>query len=242
MRIIMLFTICLFFLSSCDKACLKSAGDEIIETRNLLEFNEIEIESHPIIHFIQDSLNFVEIKSRTHLIENIKTKVEQGVLKISNENKCKLVKGFHDTQLYIHFTDLHKISSNNSPEFYSKDTLYFNHLLIDIKGDLVKWDLKVKAEKMHLTMHSVIGEMKVSGLCNRLYLYTSGRNHCFFKDLECNFANINHTSVGDYYLTVNKSIAIDIHNYGDFYCYGNPETRIIKLDDYKTGGIFFFDE
>lgn len=242
MRTIILFLAVFFILSSCDKGCLQNAGDEVKIERQLSEFNKIEIESHPIIHFIQDSVHFVEVESRSNLIEQIETKVENGVLKISDKNTCNLLKGYHDTHLYIHFKELERITSDNSPELLSEDTLFLDKLVIDIKGDLVKWDLKVRAENLYITLHSVIGEMKIAGFCNRIYLYTSGRNHCFFKDLECNFVRVNHTSVGDYYMTAKKSLSIDINNYGNFYCYGNPELRKINLDDYKTGKVYFFDE
>ena len=227
---------------SCSKECWETVGDDIIETRQMDTFDHLLINDNFTIHLIQDSLSFVELRGKSNLISNIETSVENHTLTISDKNTCGLTKGYHLNEIYIHCKNIEEINIPGSANIYSKDTLFFEQLFIKVIGDVAKWDFKIKSEKLRIELHSVVGEMKIEGQAEQVLLYTSGRNHCFFRNLSCNIADINHTSLGNYYLTVKEKINISLNGSGDFYCYGNPENRIVKIEKNAKGEILYFDE
>lgn len=242
MRNILIFSLLILLSFSCTKQCWEAAGEDMVESRTLDTFHKIEILDNFIIHFVQDSLSFIELKGKSNLIKNVQTTVENDVLTLSDENTCKLRKGYHQNHLYIHFEDLEYINLEGSSDLYSEDSLYLDHLFINSNADVVTWNLKIKANKFEMQLHAVVGELTVIGYAEQVLLYSSGTNHCFFKDLDCKTAGINHSSTGDFYLSVQERLNISINKSGDFYCYGDPESRSIKIEENETGKVYFFDK
>ena len=237
MRNILIFSVLILVSFSCTKQCWEASGEDTAESRALDSFHKIEILDNFIIHFVQDSLSFIELKGKKNLIKNVQTTVENDVLTLMDNNICKLRKGYHQNHLYIHFEDLEYINLEGSSDLYSKDSLYVDHLFIDSRADVVNWNLKIKANKFEMQLHAVVGELTVIGYAEEVLLYSSGTNHCFFKDLDCKIANINHSSHGDFYLSVQEKIDVSINTSGDFYCYGAPESRRIKIEEKETGNV-----
>ena len=242
MKRLIVFSLLLLVIFSCTKECWETVGDDIIETRKIDAFDQMLINDNFTIHLIQDSLSFVELSGKSNLVSNIETIVENNMLTISDKNTCGLTKGYHPNEIFVHCKDITKIDIPGSVNIYSKDTLFFDQLSINVVGDVLNWDFKIKSDKLRIELHSVIGEMKIQGQVDQVFLYTSGRNQCFFRNLHCNFASINHTSLGNYYLTVKEKINISLNGSGDFYCYGNPESRIVRKDKNAKGEIYYFEE
>jgi len=228
-----------FFTNSCEKDCFENVGKDSQTIMMVKDFAKINFHHNFKIYLFQDTCNYVELVGKENLIANINANVSEQTLSFEDNNSCKLFKGYHQTQLNIHFKNLTEIFIDASPEIYSKDTLHFDQLFIENKGDLVTWDFIVDAQKLDLKFHAVVGKIKLNGFVNQLYLYTSGSNHCFFKDLVCNNAEINHTSPGNIYLTVKEKLNLSLNSSGSFYCYGNPSDTSISVKKYAIGKIYY---
>ena len=241
MKTIVLFGLMLLLLFSCTKECREVAGEDITEQRTVESFQKIEILDQFIIYLIQDSLSFVELEGKENLIKQIGTDVENGVLTLDNNTKCKLFKGYHKSTLYIHFKTLEYIGLQGNSELYSSDSLCLDYLFINSRADITKWNLKLKTKKFEMQLHAVVGELEVLGVSENVLLYSSGSNRCNFKNLVSQTANINQSSMGQFDLMVQKSIDISVNRQGDFYCYGNPPIRRVKIDENVKGTIHFLD-
>ncbi len=233
------FVVMLFVFTSCQKKCLEKLGGEAVLVFTVDDFNRMELYNNFTIYLVQDSITFVELKGKENIISNIKSNVDSSTLSFKDENTCKLLKGYNETQVYIHFVDLKEIVIEGSPTIYSKDTLVFNRLNIKANGEIVSWDFMIKATYLIVKLNAVVGEIKLKGEASRFYLYSNGRNHCYLKDLKCVSANTNHSSLGDVYLTVSRDLRLDLNNSGDFYCYGNPMDTTITVKKDCTGEVFF---
>ncbi len=229
-------------ISSCKKDCWQSAGEDAIEDRQLEEFSSIDINDNFIVHLIQDSLSFIELRGKSNLISHIETKVEGQTLNISDQNTCSLLKGYHKNHLYIHFTELENLNIWGSIELYSNDTIRVDNINFMVKGDVQTWALLINAQNIHIEMHAVVGNIKISGSTQDIYLYTSGTNFCYFKNLIAKKASVNHSSIGDYYMTIKNELTLDVNQIGNFYCYGNPSKKNINKSKSSTGEVYFFDE
>ncbi len=227
--------ILLFTLGSCEKGCFDGAGEDSHVRVQISDFKIIKIQKNYAIHLVQDSANFVELKGKENLISSIKPKVVGNTLSFDDNNSCEILKGHHESHIYIHFSQIEKINIEGSPKIYSKDTLFFNNLVIENMGDIATWNFILKAKALNIKIQSVVGEMTIKGSVEKILLYTSGMNHCFFEDLHCNYAEVNHTSIGNIYLNVIERLNLDINASGDFYCYGNPPQQTVTIKESERG-------
>ena len=141
--------------------------------------------------------------------------------------------------MFIHFKNIEEIYIEGSTSIYSEDTIIFKNLRIENKGDYSTWDLKINAESVKIFLHAVVGEIRLEGRVEKLYLYSSGTNHCYLEKLNCNEVSINHSSLGDIHLYVIESLNLDINASGNFYCYGNPPYQLVSIEENKLGRLFF---
>jgi len=242
MKKIAFFVIVIFLATSCTKECWQGAGEDTTEKRTLESFHQIDIIDNFDIHFIQDSLSYVVLEGKSNLIQHIETSVSKGILSITDNNVCKLTKGYHDNSIYIHFKSLDLINLEGSSNLYSEDSLIFDKLFINTNSDITTWNIKIDANKFDIQLHAVVGELTICGKADNVYFYSSGRAHCYFKDLITKKASINHSSQGDFYLTVSEELNLDINHSGDLYCYGNPQKKTISVEKNSTGQAFFLTE
>jgi hypothetical protein len=232
-------------LSSCDKnsftSCFQSAGKDDISILQVDTFTKLDIRDRFEIHFIQDSSYWVELRGKSNLIEHLSFETENNTLIVSDDNKCKLFKGYHTTQIYLHFNTLDVILLDGSSELYSDDTLDFENLFIESHADMSRWDLKINTKKLDVKLHAVVGEMTVSGISDITYLYSSGSNHLFFKDLISRRANINHSGLGNMHLTATDQFGATVFKQGNIYCYGQPTSKSVNHGPEGTGKVYFLD-
>jgi hypothetical protein len=224
---------------SCKKDCFSTTGEKSKITIQLNTFNKLNLQNNFIIHLIQDSLNFVEIEGYKTIISNITATIKEQTLSFEDKNTCSLFKGYHKENIYIHFTQLKNISIINSPDIYSKDTLLFDKLNIENKGNVCNWDIKLKANNLQIFLHAISGEIKMSGNIKNLYLYSSGTNNCFFKNLITKNAGINHSNTGNIYLTTKEKLSLELKSNGNFYCYGKPKEVYISKTNNSKGEIYY---
>lgn len=169
-------------LSSCKKdffnSCI-SAGDNSSKLVSLDNFTKLDIQDRFKIYLIQDSIQYIEIKGKKNLIEDLSFIVKDGTLTLEDNNRCKLFKGYHTTDLLLHFETLEEIKLDGNSELYSTDTLNLQKLFIESHADMSQWDLKLKSQKLEIKFHAVVGKMKITGETDLAYIYTSGSNHLF---------------------------------------------------------------
>jgi len=96
-KINVLFAIMLFMLS-CNKEnapdCFKRAGEYSTVTRMTEPFSSIELNDYIQIELYDTTIYFVEITAPRNLLPEIETSVNNGRLKIVNNNTCNLVRSF----------------------------------------------------------------------------------------------------------------------------------------------------
>ena len=88
-------------LSGCEKICdcAKSTGTIISEPRTLTAIDQIELNDNIdlIIHF--NSTPNLKVTAGKNLISEVITNVDNGVLRIKNENDCNWVRDFNSTMI-----------------------------------------------------------------------------------------------------------------------------------------------
>ncbi|MBN2669122.1 MAG: DUF2807 domain-containing protein [Bacteroidales bacterium] len=238
-----IFVILLSFVLvfSCSKDKMEKCGDngELgAQTLMLQDFNQLDIQSRFQFYFVQDTASYAVIEGPKDMLENVKFDLYDSLLTISDENTCKMFKGYPDLKIELHFKELSKVEINGNADCYSEDTLRLTKCLFESRADLLKWNIKVKAQELSFQFHAVIGEFTMSGEVENLYSYSSGSNHLYFENLVVQNASVNHSSLGNMHLTVQEKLNLTIAKSGDFYLHGSCKQEYVSYAPNASGHFF----
>lgn len=238
----------IFFLSlfalvtSCKKEnaldCFKSNGSEITETRYPGTFNTIQVESKIEINIKQGTECKLEVIAGKHIIKNISTKVNDGILVISNDNTCNFVRGYKKsvkveiTAPYIKFIKNEGVGTVTILEGFEQDTLVVR---TESSGDIY---INGKYNQIRTSSHGN-GDIYINGSTNSFNIYTFGTNFIHAENLIVNdFAFVHTLTLGDCFINaVNlKELSYNIGSSGNIYYKGNPPL-IVDVSEVKAKGL-----
>ncbi len=227
---------------SCSKDdCFKSAGEDTVKTVMLNSFRDIEIKDRFNITLVQDSVNYAKIEGKSNLVDKLSLTVQNEKLILEDGSSCQVFKGYHTTDVELHFVDFKYLFMLGNSNLSSTDTLCFDDVFFESKSDVSRWDLKMKSDSLTIKLHSLQGELTLSGQVRGVYIYTSGTNHIYAKNLLINHLYVNHDCQGDVNVSVKESLIAFLNDRGNVYCYGNPPEKIISYGKTGTGFVRFID-
>ncbi len=227
---------------SCSKDdCFKSAGEDTVKTLTLDSFRDIEIKDRFNIILVQDSVNYAKIEGKSNLVDKLSLTVQNGKLILKDGSSCQVFKGYHTTDVELHFVDFKYLFMSGNSNLSSMDTLYFDDVFFESQADVSRWDLKMKSDSLTVKLRSLQGELTLSGQVRGAYIYTSGTNHIYARNLLMNNLYVNHDCQGDIYASVKESLGVFLNDRGNVYCYGNPPKKIISYGKTGTGFVRFID-
>jgi hypothetical protein len=179
----------------------------------------------------------VEVIAGKNLIKSIETTVTNGVLTISNSNRCNFMRGYKRVvHVNVTLPYLQKINNGGVggvwfEEDFSQDTL---RAWIESTGDT-----HVKGHFKYLqTSSNGNGDMYLSGSCDSLYIFTMGANFVRAEDLTVSkYAFIHTFTLGDCFINATglKRLDYSIESEGNIFYKGLPYT-IYSLGNGNTKG------
>ncbi len=219
--------------------CFSGAGEDQQHTQTLPYFDRIAIDEQFEIYLVQDTACWVSIVGKENLIGAIECTVSNQTLNISQDVDCKLLKGYHIASIYVHFEHLNEVQINGNANIHAVDTLHLDTFRLEVRADMTQSDLKLNASQIDVKFHAVQGEMTMSGQVRLAYLYTSGSNHFRMSALHCQFAQINHSGLGDIHIGVSNSLNASLNKSGNLYLYDMPIQRNITIEKFATGQVYY---
>jgi hypothetical protein len=173
----------LLMLASCKKAedrrCFKSAGEPGTKTIVLPAFDRLFLHEHIEYLLIQDSTDRVVITGGEHLLNFIDCAVTDGLLEITNKNKCAFLRSYKKKiKVEIHFTTLINLRFEGSDPLNNLDTLnlpYFTMLIRDGAGSV---NLKLKSEMIYADIAHGWGDYTLSGSTKFAWLAARSNGYC----------------------------------------------------------------
>ena len=223
-------------ISSCNKDCLKAAGEKDSLTIDLQVFQEINIYGIFDVYIVQDTFNSVEIITNSTLLKNIEIEQIDSVITIKDNNSCYFVR---DSEikiiLKITTTEFRDLNFYNASTFYTDDTLHFENFLFRSYGKLVFADFKINCEDhLFISIWNVSGDVKVEGTCKYLQILNHGSTYINAFDVNTRYATVEQRSTGDTKISVSEKLVAEIFDIGNVYYKGNPE---IDTNIYSQGTI-----
>lgn len=218
----------LFAFLSCKKEnafdCFKSNGSEVSEVRNLPSFKSVEVSNKIDVMILKGSEFKVEVVAGKHIISNISTKVENGDLKIRNNNECNFVRGYKRT-IRVNITLPHlEIIKNDGvgtvrfADDFAQDTLVVR---AESSGDI---HVNGTFGQIRTSSHGN-GDIYINGRSKSLLVYSNGTNFLYAKGLTVkDYVYIETLSIGDCHIKADSLGQLDynIQDTGNLYYTGEP--------------------
>ncbi len=204
--------------------CFKSNGKQITETRSPGEFDQVQIKDKMEVLIQYGSEHRVEISAGEHIISNIKSEVQGGVLKLDNTNTCNFVRGYkHNIRVVITLPYLRKLEHlgvGPATINLDQDSIFIR---AENSGDTY---LNGHFDEVRTSSHGN-GDFYLNGTTNSLMVFSFGTNFLKAKNmLVNNYVYISTYSVGDMEINVSDHSLVDylIWNGGNIYYTGHPLT------------------
>jgi hypothetical protein len=218
------------FEYSCQKEsrldCLKRTGKPTTETRTLPPFTKIYLKGNIDLFVKQGNTQSIKIETGSNLISLIKTKVDSGILHISNENRCNWARSYKNGSIKIFVTipTLRFIWHYGSGTIISKNTLICDTLDIwaHQTGNV---ELFVTANIIHTNMHTT-ADITLHGTSNLLGNWHVGEGHLKCEDLNTDIMWTESNASGDEYFNVKTNLTATIGWIGNVHYLGDPHITL----------------
>ncbi|MCZ4409315.1 DUF2807 domain-containing protein [Cryomorphaceae bacterium 1068] len=226
----------LLITASCGKEnrwdCFKSYGDKTTETRTLGEFDSVFLESNIDVEYHYSTDYLIEVVFGDNIIEHIKTDVEDGELKISNETTCNWVRDLSKRPLAkIYAPTLAYMENRCSGDITFVDTLYSDEFIYEqwesngVANFLVENDLTI------VKMHVGYCDVTISGNTGQAEFYSASVGRLRARNLISPITLSNNTSIQDMELYAADYLYAEINLNGDIRYAGEPE----EIDENISG-------
>ena len=238
-KLITILVLLLLLWGGCKKEnmgdCFKSTG-KIIETkRNVDAFHAIEIYDHINVYITYGTQAGIKVKAGENLLRHIETNVENGVLKISNENKCNWVRSFNKKiEVFISLTALNDLKFYGSGEIRLMNQLATDQLLVNLFDASGNVYLNVNTSLLELKSHTGTASIYARGACEEIVLFMGANGVIDAKDVIAQKALAVNENTGLLKVNARQRLTAEITGSGNIEYTGNPEIQIIQI---KSGRL-----
>jgi hypothetical protein len=203
----------------CD--CFKGTGDDVTVTRELSGFDRLYIEDKLDVRITEAPVFEVTVEGGKKVVGLIKTKVVDGELRISNDNKCNMMRSYK-RKITVHVkmpklrwivhSGLGTVSCGNA---FTNDTITYQIFSV---GDL---HLDVN-NGMVIGGINGMGDIYLRGTTYKHLTNVKGEGFVYADELKTNISDLVLSTSGLTYVNVSDQLIVHIYEGGDVYYRGNP--------------------
>jgi len=178
------------------------------------------------VYIKQGNTQEVRIEAGNNLVSLIQTRVDSGILHISNGNLCNWARSYKrgTISVYITVPTLRYIWHFGSGLVKASDTITCDTLDIwaHQSGDV---DFTVNTNVFYANMHTT-ADMTLHGKSNLLGIYHTGEGYLHCEDLQALYAWAHTKTSGNEYLNASIDLSVTIDWEGNIYYTGNPSLLV----------------
>lgn len=242
MRIALTISLLLFFgcKKPTERNCLKGTGSEMSTNMGISSKSNIMLYDDIDINLIQDSLDYIEIKSYDNIIPFITIDTIGDTIKIANSNRCNYVRNRDKkTTVNFHFTELKNIFLYGSGTVNSSTII--NLTALKIQGEHGSSQINLDVNCDVFTSNLLEGNMNltVTGNVKNAYFFQSKYSIIDASDLVTEKAKCSNKSTGDIICNTMDTLQVELLGVGNIFYKGNP--TIIYLKDVGLGKVEAFN-
>lgn len=230
----------LALLASCspddDGACLRSMGELGSEERSLPPFDRLLLEDRLDVEYRYDSLYRVELSYGQNMLDQIRTEVQDGELRIYNSARCRWLRGLSLVpQLRIYAPGFSSLENRCSGSILFGDSLhssYFSYDEYDANGEV---QLLLSVDSCDIRQHTGRVILRARGRSGLTGLYSASVGRIYAGQLISDASSVNHSSFQPMEVHAGIYLFAGIYERGDLCYFGDPET--IEPDILGSGSL-----
>lgn len=208
---------------SCEKGSLvgiSGKGEVVSKTIEIGSMDGIDLSISGNVVITKGEEQEVRIEAQRNIIDNIKTKVRNGVWEIEFD---KIVRSHKDVTIYITAPEITQLSVSGSGMISSSSAFSSNDLEINVSGSGY---VKLNSETNYLKSHiSGSGTIDMSGSTNFHEVHISGSGNFNGFDCESTSVDANISGSGNCSVTVNDKLDANISGSGNIRYIGHPSVN-----------------
>ncbi|WP_047548028.1 head GIN domain-containing protein [Psychroserpens sp. Hel_I_66] len=244
--IYILFTV---ILLSCNGEnvpnCIQNSGDIIERDFEVDAFTEITAFARVALIVTDAPTQSVTVQTGEFLINDIEVVVENGHLKLYNNNACNITRDYGITKVFVGAPNLTKIRNASGLTVRSEGVLSYNSLQL-ISEDFTEEDavntdgdfnVEVDCDSLSIMVNN-LSTTFISGEVGSLFLgYYSGDARFEGRNLIAQNVDIFQRSSNDLIINAQQSVTGEIRGTGDVILVNTPP--IVDVEQFYTGQIIF---
>jgi hypothetical protein len=154
-----------------DRTCLKGAGEESVKEVIVPSFDRLDLGPHLKYVLVQDTVEKLVLRGGFNLLNHVETSVSEGLLTISNGNKCNFLRNYKkEIEVEIHFQDIKNVHFEGTKELKCSNTLILNDLSFTIRDGAGRVNLDVNANSLQMLVTHGWGNFDINGNVNFMKL------------------------------------------------------------------------
>jgi len=209
----------LLILTAC-LPCVKGSGEIIRESREVSDFNEIDLSGSGEIFLTQGEDYSFEIESDKNILERIETIVRGKTLFIKHKNRWECLKPSDSINIYVTMPEIIGVDISGSGRLRSEGGIIADDLDIDISGS-GKVDLELAVKTIEAKV-SGSGDFDLAGVAEKLDFNLSGSGNLRAFDLKTSDAKIKILGSGKAEVYAEDNLDITLSGSGKAYYKGRP--------------------
>jgi len=230
-----------FLLLTCKKEnlcdCFKGTGKQTSEERSLTSFNQVFVQDEIDLHLIEGNEYKVRVEAGKQVIKLVKTIVKDGVLTVSDENKCDFTRSYkREVIVYVTLPKIRKLRNDGLGDVYM-DSQFVCDTLNYYCSNSGNMHLNLNADIVYGGMHGN-GDVYMKGTLNESSIFAGGQGYFYGFDALAQKVILTLNTSGRMEVNVNSFMKIDMleRSTGDIYYKGHP-TEIWKATFAGKGNL-----
>jgi len=220
MRLHYILIVTLFIIASCE--CYEDPGIVITETRELTEFDELNVETVGKVNLYASEEFKIIVKTHDNIMNDIVTSVIDNQLTIKLTGRYNRIKTLEFDVFTPNFT---YIEQNDVADIHCRDGFSSDKLQI-VQNDVGDIRLfNVSLETLDIILNDV-GDVELEGMSNDITAILEGVGEIHLFEMGCKNAEVNLRGAGDIEINVSETLNIDLSGVGSIYYKGSPSTSI----------------
>lgn len=218
--------IVIFLLIDMNNYCFSQIEQDNIkkEERTLETFHGLKIGGIFNIQYTPSNVYKIIIETNESHLEQIITKIENGILEITNENK----KHPNILNIYLFAPFLKEIELSGISELYSTKEFETDIFKIQTYGAAIA-HLKIKSDEVHINMNES-SEITISGTTNKMEVFVNNTSILYAEDLLAKDATVTSHDKAVANINVSGTLNAFSNASSKILSIGNPKEKNIKTD------------
>ncbi len=219
----------------------KTAGPIITENRETSAFKSIEMMDRVNVTLVQDTIERIVLSGPKNLLAEVSTMVNNGVLKIRDNNNFNWVRSYDNEILAtIHVKSLKKIYYEGIGNITSSNQINSDTLRIISQQSSGDINLNIAVDYFYCYFNQSLVYMNLSGTAKRAHYQISGTGFLDCENIETINCSTHNQGSGDIIANCSNYFSGIIEGSGNVLYTGNPKQTAFELIGRGNGEFIEF--